>query len=211
MATKKELISDVELRLTKGKPSDDFEVDKRQISFQLDIVRSALIKSKAKEESKDDFSDFVTLYEAVEVYEEAKIADDGESAMWVKSRLPEDVMSLQEDMGVYSIETQGGVEIKRIKAIDRIRFKHLKFGKSSKANPTYYRVDQDIYYQGGTDNWKKNGVVNMYLILETVIDSDSDYPISTELIPLLLETVTNTLMQQMNPQLKQDLNNDGAE
>mgnify|MGYP003636743878 FL=1 len=51
----------------------------------------------------------------------------------------------------------------------------------------------------------------MYLILETVLDSDSDYPISTELIPLLLETVTNTLMQQMNPQLKQDLNNDGAE
>ena len=107
MATKKELISDIELRLTKGKPSDDFEVDKRQISFQLDIVRSALIKSKAKEESKDDFSDFVTLYEAVEVYEEDKAADDGESAMWVKSKLPEDVMSLPEDMGVYSIETQG--------------------------------------------------------------------------------------------------------
>jgi len=51
----------------------------------------------------------------------------------------------------------------------------------------------------------------MYLILENVNDDEGSYPVPTDLIPILLETVTNTLMQQMNPQLKQDLNNDGAE
>ena len=198
------------LRLTKGKPSDDFEVDTRQIGFQLDTIRAALIKAKVEAEADIDLSDFVTFFEAVDVFQRDKKADDGTDSVFHLSTLPSNILSLPNDAGLMSIETQGGTEVTRMKASDRIRFKNLRFGKPTSCRPAYYRVKDEVYYEGGTDNWRKNGVANMYLILETIKDEDGDYPLSAELLPLLLSTVEQQLLKQMYGTPIVDVSNDGA-
>jgi hypothetical protein len=210
MATKKELVSDIILRLTKGKPSDDFEIDDRQVGFQLDVIRAALIKAKVEAEADIDLSDFVTFFEAVDVFQRDKKADDGGDSSFYLSNLPSAVLSLPNDAGVMSIETQGGTEVTRMKPSDRIRFKHLRFGRPTSCRPAYHRVKDEIYYDGGTDNWRNNGVCNMYLILETITDEEGDYPLSAELLPLLLSTVEQQLLKQMYGTPIEDLNNDGG-
>ena len=41
--TKGQLISDIELRLTKGKPSDDIAIYRNQIAYWLDIERDNIL------------------------------------------------------------------------------------------------------------------------------------------------------------------------
>jgi hypothetical protein len=212
MATKKELVSDIKLRLSRGKPSDDFEVDDRQVGFWLDSIRAKLVRDKAVYDRGIDLSDFCELFEAVNISKVEKVADDGCDSVFYKSKLPVSVMALPNEGGIISIETQGGTEIRRINISDRLRFKGLKFASPSKEKPTFHRVNDEIYYEGGTDSWLNNGVVNMYLISEETT-TEGDYPISSELIPILLdgaEEIGRRMLFNI-PENIEDTENDGKQ
>ena len=75
MPTKEELVGDVELRLTRGKPSDDFEVEKLQIEHWIDTVRDVRVKEiyilygELKEEDIKNISENILVDKIIQQYQ----------------------------------------------------------------------------------------------------------------------------------------------
>lgn len=213
MATRRQIRSDIILRLTKGKPSDDFEVDPRQVDFWIDSVKSALVAEKLEKDAMYGIESYITSFDDIEIKTEAiKGNDVGVNDKRRYSDLPGDVLSLGNDVGVYFVETMGGTEIHRMKPSDKKRFSLLKFGKPSKKNITYFRVNDKLVYQGGNSNLMDNGKVSMLLVLSNtlgVIGDDDVYPLPGDMIPILIEQAE--VIGRRELELPQDLNNDGEQ
>ena len=62
MASLNQLISDIELRLSKGNISDDFTIDRRQIQFWIDSERSRLMDEKDKASGNTELADYAVYY-----------------------------------------------------------------------------------------------------------------------------------------------------
>lgn len=216
MATRREIRSDIILRLTKGKPSDDFEIDNRQIDFWIDTSRSAIIKQYIDSEALYGVESVITLFngeKAVDV-ESRKISSNslGINSVQYFSKLPGSVLNMSNDIGLYRVETEGGETIKRMKPTDVSRFKTLWWANPDDCNIAYYRVGDEIIYQGGKQGFLKNGKVNLYLVLENTRDQVSDneeYPMPGSLISMLLDSCEEIGMREL--QKIQDLENDGIQ
>lgn len=208
MATRREIRSDVILRLTKGKPSDDFEVDDRQINFWIDNVRSSMIQDKI-DDGMVDLQDFISRFDNICIETELVETKNIEKNLY-KIKLPADVLDLPNDIGVYDVETEGGTQVTRIRPTDRKRFKNLRFAKPGPSRPSFYRVSEHLYFEGGGDNWLRHGAVNLLLIASSTIDSVSDdepYPISSDMIASLIDACEMIGLREI--QTEEDLLNDG--
>ena len=211
MAKIVDLISDVELRLTKGNVSDDFQVDRRQIRFWLDIIRSELIEEKERVSGMQELSDFVRLYECVDI-DERKVDCGGECNDKVyEVALPVSVSQLRHDLGVYRVETSGGKTIHRTRITERNRIRNLKFAFPNNSRIIYHRVKDTLVIEGGTNNFKENGKVNLYLIPEDTsgFDEDEEYPIDASLIPMLLDRAETIGRRELGS--PEDVENDGKQ
>lgn len=206
------LISDIELRLSKGNVSDDFQIDRRQIRHWLDVVRTAMIReADDKGGVSQALEDYLKLYECNLIEEELKGCDDGCDNLRYTVTLPSRVASLKNDLGVYRVETQGGETVKRMRLSEVSRFKHLKYGRPSNVNISWYRVDDKLFIQGGTDNFKKNGKINLYLVLEDSSDlsDDDEFPVDHSLIAPILDRVEAIGRRQL--EMIEDEANDGKQ
>ena len=207
---KKELIDDVILRLTAFKPSDDVEIPDALVGFWLDTSRSALINKSIEEGGGYDLSSYAVLYEDLKILSEERGMADLKEDDWFFIDLPTSVLSLTHDAGVMSIYNQVGVEIKRYRVTDRIRFKHLRFGKPSDDVSTYTRQKERIFFEGGNDSWRNNGYVSILMIPEntTDLDTDEEYPIDATIVPMLLNMCEEIGRRALG--IPEDLSNDGA-
>jgi len=212
MATISQLVSDVELRLSGGNVSDDFIIDKRQIIFWLDSVRSKLIEDKIIASGSLDLSSYVKMYPCNVI--ESNLHDccpvrDGSSSV----KLPISILSLKDDLGVYRVETSGGKTISRIRLSEMSRLKKLKFSNIGKSNLTWYRVHTEdgpkLFIQGGSYSFKKNGKVNLYLIPSDTSDLDEgeEYPIESSMIYSLLNGAEEIGRRELS--IPEDIENDG--
>lgn len=210
MATLNELTSDIELRLTSGNISDDFNLDKRLIRHWISISRSVLVKQKWDTEGSDGIESFITFFPCVKI-EEEKIDCQCTDPFRYIVKLPESIVALPRDLGVYRIELQSGQTIDKIKITDQTRFKNLRFPPNKNSRITYFREDQQLIIQGGDYNLMKNGKVNLYLIVASTdtIDPDEEYPISAALLPKLLEMVEEIGRRTLST--PEDVVDDGAQ
>lgn len=206
---KGQLISDIELKLSKLAISDDFQGDRRQIGFWLDTGRIAMMREEIKREGSSAITSFVSSYDCVPISKVKKDCPGGCDEYEYKVLMPVSVASLPDDIGVYRVETQSGTTIRRMKVTDISRFKHLRFGKVGKKNLCYYRIGKELVLEGGTSNFLDNGKVNLYLIpLDTSDLSDSDeFPIAGHLIADLISMVVEIGRKAMTGQ--EDQINDG--
>lgn len=213
MATINELISDVELRLTRGNISDDFTIDRRQIQFWLDNIRAELIDANSKNdaETATSWDSFMVEYPCVKVdIKEADCPDVCDSNTY-ELTLPTKVMTLVNDMGIYRVEAQSGKTIQRIRLSEKSRIMNTALSKPSQSNIYYYRVNDKLRFLGGTDNFYKNGSLNLYLIPSSTegLSLEDEYPIDKELLRVLLDQAEAIGRRVLS--LPEDKANDGSE
>jgi len=187
MATLNELISDIELRLTKGNISDDFNIDKRQINHWIKIVRSGLIKQEVMQNGTLGIEGYITFFPCRDIDEEDTDCQCKDPFRYVV-KLPSTIIALPGDIGVYRVELQSGEPINRIRITDQSRFKNLKF-------------------RGGDEN----GKVNLYLVVEntSILDPNEEFPLDTSTLPTLLDMVEQIGRREL--QLPEDVSNDGVQ
>lgn len=186
-----DLISDIELRLTRGNVSGDFQIDRRQIRFWLDIVRERLVKDNQLKGMNTDMVGSVVEYPCVDIEKIELPCGIGCKKYRYSVKLPVKVMDVVNDMGVYNVETESGVQLKRISALDIQRIQKLKFARPNEFNIVYARVGDSLNLYGGTESYKKGGKVNLYLIPQNTdsLSDESEYPIEGSLLMQLLEEV----------------------
>jgi len=214
MATKSQIASDIELRLTRGKPSDDLELDRRQIYFWMDssldaFVHNELVNSLAKGETLDP--SYITKEECKIMIEEIKDCFDCKPRFYLT--ITKDVMDLPKDKGIIRVMDTRGVSLKHFEKEQIEMLELLEFARPTQTNQAFYRENRNIYIEKA--NKKMIDIVKYHVFyipanLSVGIDEDDEYPIPTQLLPEFISFIEDIANRQMSRQFE-DLEADGKQ
>lgn len=217
MATKQQLIDDIILRLTKGKPSDDMELEPTQVAFWIDMVLNSLVKQTLDERIRKGLDgidpEFICYERLIPLRKESK---DVLGKFYIE--LCAEPINLIRDRGVIRVATEAtdtepgkGVDKMKMEEIDNLR--ELKHSKPSLKNIKYHRVKNKLFFYGLDDNtFHLVTFVIAYVpktkALEELDDNDPIY-ISDDLLPLIADEVEKIARRQY--QSDSDLENDSQQ
>lgn len=150
MATKQQLISDIELQLLQSAPSDDSELSKSQIAFWLSYELNGLVATECNEKLKR-FEQIPSVYIKVAncqvpVTEDLPCGDDCADRIFVT--LQAEVLTLNNDGGIVVIETDQRQQVHKASVQTLTLFNKMRFSKPSDENLIFYRVGNKIYIEG---------------------------------------------------------------
>lgn len=219
MKTKGELVSDLELRFTKGKPSDDLELERDQIAFWLDIAANALLtdsisKQMAKREDINPFyiskSDYKTA--ASESIADVDISDERYSIDISDLKiLP--VRGFSRDYGIVRLQDEENKQLVPINYDDSDFYKNLCFAKPSDENMQWYREGSKIYIDGVDENiatYKKFRVFYIKTINSSSLTDSSEYPLTDDLLSIVVDVAEEIGRRQLMQPID-DLENNGQQ
>lgn len=217
MATKQQLIDDIILRVSKGKPSDDIELEPKQVAFWIDMILNSLVKQTldAKIKKGDDSIDPAYIcYERLVPLKEG--SQDYNGRFYIS--LCDQPINLYRDRGVIRVATEpteteqgAGVDKMKMEEIDNLRA--LKHAKPSLKNLKYHRVKEKLYFYGLTeDTYQLVTFLVAYVpttkALEDLEDTDTIY-VADDILPLIAEEVEKIARRQ--EQSDEDLANDSQQ
>jgi len=215
--TKGQLISDIENRLTRGKPSDDLELSRSQIGFWLDSERDFLVsqyldkKIKSKEPIDPYYITGIDKCLSLSTEEDECDTEDCQYRYYIT--LTQDVLSLVGDRGVMRINDQNGNILIYSNKDDMDVFQYLSFAKPSRKRQFSYREGLRIYIEKIKPEMVKYLTYDVFYVPAYSgfeIEEDEDYIISSHLIPELLTRVEEIAWRQMLGQFE-DLHSDGKQ
>ncbi len=148
--TKAKLIDDIILRVTKAAPSDDLELESRQIAFWFDQIAGEVvpkfIESKIKKrqaipsimiEIDDDITGTV---------ENVVMLDQYNDRVYITTE--KDIMDISDDAGLIRIITEEGSFVNKVSIENLDTLNKLTFAKPSRDNMLHTRINQRIYIHG---------------------------------------------------------------
>lgn len=201
--TKNELISDIILRITKGKPSDDLELEPSQVAFWLDLASDTIIKQylDAKLSEGKNIDDFFVIQESCKPLnnEADPCIDDDEERIYI--RLKREPMDLFNDRSIILVKTNEGSYVYKanLNTIDMVR--HLEFSKPSTSNIVYYRDGKTkLVIEGIPDSMKAVVEILVWYVPKgniSCLDDDDQVNIPSEILGLIQEAVEDTARRQM--------------
>lgn len=214
MVTKSKLISDIELRVTGGKPSDDLALSRRQISYWLDLSRDALVGNYLNDIIKKG-NPIPTDYlekETFSVFEGVDEDDDGLFESW-KVSLSKTPLNLLKDRGIARVVTSNfqQVQKKDLSNIDWIT--DLSYCKADSDNLTYHREKNVLFIQGLNEYEVEYDKVTVYYVTsykESPVDDIERFVIDDTLMDILLDEVEEIARRELYGSV-QDLENDGEQ
>lgn len=150
-ATKKQLVDDVELRLTQGKPSADFEISKAQIERWVNIARDKYVSEYVVEVMKVG-----GVHSIDPIYIESTSGPvTAEAGVGHKATgLSANVLDIPpNDAGMVQVrmyETAATTYTKVLKSdiFTNALIEDMEFSASTLLKPTYYRKGSDVYVKG---------------------------------------------------------------
>lgn len=191
---KHKLISDIEAQLHAGQPSDDSELDQKQIAHWVQIALHDLQRQEIVAEMKKGGGVppiYVTRDTGLEMDEEA-IADidNNKQRFWIT--LTQDVLDLPYDRGIisvwdYDLNLLGKMCVGTIGMT-----RDLRFAAPSPDNRVWYRQGTKVFIEGiNTDDIDFEPFMVDYVPKQDVVamDDDDNILISDQLIPILMDTV----------------------
>lgn len=191
---KAKIIDDIFLQLTQSSPSDDSEIEKDQIAFQLQYELNNLIKQEISAE-KAAGRQIPPIYITIEDCNVINV-EDLECTADCKDRVYIDitgeVVDLQKDAGLVRIITDEGDVVlpASVESLDVIN--NLRFAKASRTNPIYYRQAKRIFIEGVGEAEVDLSKVTVYYVNKQDILAleDTDEVIMTDQIkPLVIDAV----------------------
>lgn len=211
--TKEKLISDIELRLTKGKPSDDLELERSQIGHWLDITRDEFVKLSLDTDIRKgnpmdtQYIEKETCLAAV-MESESCILDCKQKAVITLSKYP---MMLEKDKGVVKVVTSEYQLVHKLDLESLEMINDMPFTKPSPNNLVYYREGNKIYVEGmNTNNIDLIKFIVLYVpqYTKSTISESDEFVVSGDLLGPLLDEVETIGRRQLYSSLEDD-DNDG--
>lgn len=203
MATKNQLVSDIILRISKGKPADDLELEPKQVAFWIGLVLDGLVKDTLDDNlaNATRVADFYVIKETCKWLEEETYAciAAGEQKMYVQTSKP--VLELINDSAIIRVTTNEGsrVDKSRLSTIDFVE--DMEFSKPSIKNLVYYRDGQKKLVICGIPNDLVDVVeIFVWYVPQTNLDcflDDEELPISSDIIEELQMRVEELARRQM--------------
>jgi hypothetical protein len=216
--TKNKILSDIELRLTKGKPSDDHNVVRRQLSYLVDIERDLLVSERLKRTlEKSKYGNVDPFYISSDLcLKPSKLSDlcaDCPGKYRYAIELTRDVISLNRDAGLVRVVDNYGKNV-TISSETRIKIaRNLPFSKPSKSNQVLYRENRYLIIEGLDEFAVDYFTYDAFYVPKAEgqnVGDDDNYPIEDELIgELTNRVIASALRQQI--QGVGDVENDGTD
>ena len=200
---KSKLISDIELRVTGGKPSDDLGLPRKQISYWLDIVRDSLVANFLNDLIKRGLDVPIEYLEK----ETISLTSSGKGTL---SKTP---LAIRDDMGVVRVIDNEGRQLKKVSLHNEDWLSDLKYCKPVSDNLSYKRENQSIYVLGKDEYELSYDTVTVYYVskyLGSGIEDSDEFKIDPILQDVLLEEVEQLAMREVYG-TAQDLENDGEQ
>lgn len=213
--TKSQLISDIILRVTKGKPADDLELEPKQVEFWINMVLDGLVKDSLDEKigSNDRIPDFYVVKESCKkLYQETyECVEDDDERIYVELKKP--VLEILGDNAVVRVTTNEGTMIhkSRLSTIDFIS--NMEFAKPSTKNLVYYRDGKQKLVICGIPSSMIDVIeIFAWYVPQTDLecfDDEEELPIPSDLIEELQIRVEEIARRQMYG--TGDVENDGQD
>jgi hypothetical protein len=192
---KNALISDIILRITKSKPSDDLEIEPSQVAFWISNIGNEVIQKYLdnKLKSGKSIDPFFYTKESYNMMnkEDDPLIDDDKDRIYIT--LESQVLDLYCDNGVIRVFTTSGEKVNKtsLDSVDIVE--DLEFAKSSSDNPLYYRDGSDkLVIMGIPYEMRSNLELIVWYVakldLECLSDTD-EVKIPDELLPIILDEV----------------------
>lgn len=215
MATKNQLISDIILRVTKGKPADDFELEPSQVAFWINLVRDKILKTylDSKIGNNLGIEDYFVVKEPCKALNEESepCIDDDKERLYIK--LKKEPLNILKDAAIVRIITNEGSYVKKAKITTIDWVNNLEFGKPTEDNVVYYRDGAQKIIIEGIPRAMKDEIEFFvwYMPKEDLLcmSDDEEVTIPGEFLPDLLDEVEKLARRQMYG--TGDVTNDGTD
>lgn len=212
--TKNQLVSDIILRITQGKPSDDLELEPRQVAYWIDMVLGALIKLDIEDAlaQKRGMIDPSYICWDKEVPVKVDYINDNRSDFYFD--LEKCPINISRDAGVIRINTTDGDGVDKMNMLEIDNLSKMRFSKYSLENIKYTRVKQRIHLFGLTEDTYHLVKFDVAYIptpdLLEDMDDDDEVFIGEDILPKVAEEVEKIARRQVY-QSGIDQENDGQQ
>lgn len=210
---KKQLVDDIILRVTKGAPSDDLELEPSQIALWFDLIAKTAVTDYLNKQIEDRLT-IDPIYILIEdnktaVAEDVTMLEDCEDRVYFT--LLKTPINLINDSGIVRVITEEGFPINNIPIEELDTISKLTFGKPSRENLLYTRIDNKIYVHGLKK--KHVGILTFSVAYIPTVDlsalADNDtVKISDNLLAVISEAVEKMALKELY-QIDPDIVNDG--
>jgi hypothetical protein len=213
--TVQEFVSDVELQLLQGAPSDDSELEHAQIKAWGSYNLNQLVANELNEKIKrgEQIPAVYQVRAALEIPELEEIDGVDESDERIFVEMDNDILTLNKDMGVIVVTDEEGGEIKKADIQTLQIFKHMRFGKPTLENPLYYRQGRKIFLLGFKPVDIPFSLIEVFYVpKQNLADmADTDEILCSDLVlpQVIAATVQTGKLQLYGTQ--QDTSNDGVD
>lgn len=220
--TKGELISDIELRLTKSFPSDDLELERDQIALWLDQASNAVVsdlisKQIAKNEDINPYYITISDYISPESETLADVADvDERYFISISSLNILPPRGYSRDYGIIRVKDKYNKDLVDITGDQSGYMGDLWYSKadSDKRRFLWYREGGKVFVDGINSTNSSTEKFRVFYI--EVIDSSSladsaTYPISEDIMPVVIDIAMEIGIEQMTGQIINDTINEGIQ
>jgi hypothetical protein len=148
--TKAQIIDDIILRVTKGAPSDDLELEPTQIALWFDFIAKTAVADYINKqiEQRQTIDPIYILLEDNKTasVEDVTMLEDCYDRTYIT--LTKTPMTLLNDYGIVRVITEEGTMVNNVPIEELDTISKLTFGRPSRENLLYTRVDSKLYIHG---------------------------------------------------------------
>lgn len=212
--TKHQLISDIILRITKSKPSDDLEIEPTQIAFWIDQLLPSMVQQVLNNKLINGGTidpAYICVEECVSPSLKLKDCVDCQNNVYIcLKNVP---LELYRDKGVIRVADEDGQWADKVTLEELDNLRQLRFSKPSLKNIKYHRVKGTLYFHGITSNTYHLFNFNIAYVpsqnVSALSDSDVVY-VGDDILAPLADALEARLRRQMY-QSDEDLENNGKQ
>jgi len=205
MITLDRLVSDLELRLSESKPSQDLQVTQGQIAEWIDEARDFVTRVRIDENKGSiDPSILMTIRDQSSVYDPVRKR--------ITIPIGSDVLDLKSNNGISAVFTDGGIEFSQVNPAEQISIKKMAFTKPSSCNYIYFREGSDLILDGPNPNTVSSLYITRIIVpAEThrVKEFNEKYYIMPSTVQDILTLAEEIGLRELRAGIM-DLSNDGT-
>lgn len=207
------LADDIILRIYSGNPSDDIQLEKSQVIHWLTIYRDSIVSeylNKLIQAGKAIDTNVISQLTGLIAAQEVIVGDDDCNDKFYIT-LTKEPLSLINDMGVYHIEDEEGLEIGKTRTEMRSLMRNLRYARPTINNLNWYRIGTKVYIEGLTeDSFEEKQFTVLYIPSQQNALASDTVQIGADMLAMLADTVEEVARRQML-ESKIDSMNNGVE